>query len=138
MKIKTIFLSLIVVSSLLHTQDTKNFKDVSDKIKEIVKMKESNYNLEHYTYDPFSTAKPIMKSTKKFEVKKSSNSINLQTILNKRAFINNSWYSVGDLIKGYKIKSINKNSVTLSNTINNKILNIKPAKQLLKLSEEVK
>ncbi len=135
MKLSYLSLIPILFATSSYCSESKSIKEVSDRINSISVLKNENKKI-HNTYDPFKTAKPIIKSKKVVKDSYESDEINLQTILNKRAFINSRWYNTGEKIQGYKIEYINKNSITLSKNMTKKILAIKNKKSILKYTDE--
>lgn len=102
--------------------------DVESIIKKIENMEASNntYDKINYEiYNPFATAKPIVKKSTTSEIVMSRPfPIVLKTILNEKAFINNHWYSVGDVFREYKIQAIHKSLVVLAKESELKIINM--------------
>ena len=85
---------------------------ISKKIDVIKNSTKITAKLDYDIYDPFATAKPILKHKKKKKTVK-KRKIHIKTILNNRVFINRRWYNVGEIIYGYKIKSINSNYIVV-------------------------
>jgi len=138
MKIIYMFLIIIVYTTSSYCVEPKNIIEVSDRINNISILKDKNTNNKiNKTYDPFKIAKPIIKTGNALTTSYKSDQINLQTILNKRAFINSRWYNTGDKIQGYKIDFISKNSVVLSKGLSKKIIKIKHSKSIIKYTDIV-
>ncbi len=60
-------------------------------------------------YDPFRRGDEVVK--KVISRKNIDNTFFVTSILNGKVFVNSAWYSVGDLVNGYKIIQITQNSV---------------------------
>ena len=134
---KIILICFLIVLNI----DANSFdmKDITKKIEDI-EVSDNTYDKINYEiYDPFAVAKPIMKKNgvqKRTVV--SIPYIRLQTVLNARVFMNNSWYDVGDKIQGYKVKSIHKNFVVLAQKSVLKIIKIdktQDSKMIIKTKE---
>jgi len=64
---------------------------------------------------------------------KTSQIIKIKAIFNKKVYINNSWYKIGDTVDGYKIIKIIDNKIVLKK--NNKLLILSPKSQLIKVTK---
>ncbi|GAB6045832.1 hypothetical protein JCM11957_14300 [Caminibacter profundus] len=64
---------------------------------------------------------------------KTSQIIKIKAIFNKKVYINNSWYKIGDTVNGYKIIKIIDNKIVLKK--NNKLLILSPKSQLIKVTK---
>jgi len=95
--------------------------------------------LDYNVYDPFATAKPILKQKKYNKAKKHyKKSIKLQTILNNRVLIKNRWYGVGDSISGYKIVKIEqKKGILLYKDGKSKQVFFKKKKDFIHITKEI-
>lgn len=135
---KTIYILLITLlyTSSSYCIESKNIIEVSERINSISLLKNNNgHNKFNKTYDPFKIAKPIIKTDNVVRTSYKSDQINLQTILNERAFINSRWYNTGEKIQDYKIDFISKNSVVLSKGLSKKIIKIKNTKSIIKYTD---
>jgi len=119
---------------------TKDF-DVEKIATQVEKIKTSNKlspTLKYRVYDPFAKAKPILKEKQKNVMHKIRyRAIYPQTILNNEVFIEKKWYSVGDVIRGYEIKNINKRSILLYKDNVYKKVYLKSSKNIVKIEERI-
>ncbi len=114
-------------------------KKIAAQVKNIKTSNKLSPELKYQVYDPFASAKPILREkNKKVIHKKRYKSIIPQTILNSKVFIEKKWYSIGDVFRGYKIKNIKKRSVLFyKNGIYKKIY-LKSSKSIVKIEERIK
>jgi hypothetical protein len=135
MKYFIIYIFLFV--SVLFSKDF----DIEKVVAQVNSIKESNQlspNLEYKVYDPFATAKPILKEKKRKGIHKTKvRRIIPQTILNGEVFIDKKWYAIGDVIRGYKIKNINKRSISLYKNGLYKKVYLKSSKNVVKIEEKI-
>ncbi|MBT5934425.1 hypothetical protein [Sulfurimonas sp.] len=61
----------------------------------------------------------------KSKVKKVSKVISLTMVINKKAMINGKWYRSGDLVNGYRVKTISTKSVLLVKSKKQLLLSVK-------------
>lgn len=127
--------SLCILMPLILIASDVDVKELAQKI-EILKNEERvSQNLDYRVYDPFSQAKPILKS-KNFRVPKTTKKreIVLQTILNKRALIGGKWYSVGDRVQGELIESIQRDYIVIIRNNKRVKISFKQRKDILNLN----
>ena len=132
--IRTLFLFTIsflpLIASMIDVQK------IATRIDTISNSKISN-KVDYNVYDPFATAKPILK--KKTIVKRAEQkNIVLETILNNRVFIERKWYSTGSYIHGYKIKNISANGIIITKNHKTLLIPLNKNKNLLKIKENLK
>lgn len=122
---------LLLVASALSAIEITNIIQTMDKLNSSDKISSS---LDYDVYDPFATAKPILK-TKNIEVKELSTStpIVIQTILNDRVFISGEWYNAGDKIRDFKIKDIKSDRIELVKNRTIKVITIDAIESILKM-----
>jgi len=119
--------------------------DIEDIIKSIQKINSDKAikipkSIKYDIYDPFSSAKPILNAENK-QQKKQTNELSpiiLQTTLNHRAFIDGKWYNKGEIVRGYKIQKISKDSVVLVKHSKIKVISIYSVKNILEMKEPKK
>jgi hypothetical protein len=135
MKYLTLF--IFFLSSSLFAGDFDVSKIV-EKVRNIKKSNQLSPILEYKVYDPFATAKPILKE-KKIKVihKPKEQSIIPQTILNGEVFIDKKWYATGDIIRGYKIKNIGTKSILLYKNGIYKKCSLKSSNNIVKFEEKI-
>jgi len=104
----TFFLPLLGFSSEI------DVKKIVKKIEMLQHNKNISSKIHYNVYDPFATAKPILKQKNNTPIKlHKDSSITIETILNNKVLIAGKWLSVGDKINGATIKSINKNNIII-------------------------
>ena len=59
----------------------------------------------------------------------------LGAIVNDKAFVNNKWLSVGDMIDGYELSEIEGNGITMTQDSRTIKVFLKKSKQIIKLNE---
>lgn len=99
---------------------------------------QTDKKLLHVKYSPFKV--DALKTT----ILSSTNSVNstpttqwiLKAILNKKAFINNAWYGVGETVGEYKLKNIYDNGIVLENGKITKTLKLDVSKMYLKVKDK--
>jgi len=91
------------------------------KIDSVQKTVQKSPTLDYKVYDPFATAKPILKQkSKTVKIVKNikAKPILIQTIFNHKVLINGHWYRVGDKVYGATIVTIaKKNIILLKNNV---------------------
>jgi hypothetical protein len=87
---------------------------ISKKIDAIENRPQISASIDYKVYDPFATAKPILKIKKTPKAVKKFKPIIIQTILNRKVLVGNRWYRRGESINGKLIKAINPNSILVS------------------------
>lgn len=113
---------LIFFSILLYAFDVES---ITKKIENMEASSNTYDKINYQIYNPFATAKPIVKKSVTSEIVMSRPfPIVLKTILNEKAFINDRWYSVGDVFREYKIQAILKSLVVLAKESELKIINM--------------
>ena len=115
--------------------------DVNKISKQIDRLKSSkrvSASLDYDVYDPFATAKPLLKQKQIKHRKHHKKVIRFQTILNDMVLIKNRWYRVGDKVYGYKITKIGRDSILISKK--GKIRRISGAKkkEFIQVTKEIK
>jgi len=115
--------------------EIKNIVNAIDKMNatpDIVK------TIQYKLYDPFSAAKPLLNKKYNYSngLKHPSQSIILQTTLNKRAFIGGKWYNKGDIVNGFRIRKIYTDSIVITKNSKMKIVRLKMVKNILKMKEQ--
>ena len=132
--IKIYFYLIFFAMSLFAIEIEGIIKSI-DKINSSVKIpKKVQYDL----YDPFSSAKPILntKNDLNNNIVSVKKPLILQTILNNRAFIDGKWYNEGDKVRHYYIKSINSDSLVLSQGKKIKTIRLTKIKNILNMKEQ--
>jgi hypothetical protein len=106
-------------------------------IDELLKNEEQK-SLEIPSYDPFKRAQPLL--NKKHTKRPSHRSVKTELIalMDKRAYINGRWYSLGQRLSEGKIIKIDASSVTLKKGNKIKILRLRQHKKLFSISEKDK
>lgn len=131
---RTIYALVLLGLNFAYAQDI-NIEELAKRIDNLESSTKLSKNLDYKVYDPFATAKPILKQSQIIK-KKYHQKILLQTILNDKVFIQNRWYTKGDAIQGYKIKQIFKNSVLLCKNNKCKKTYQKTSKNLLTIEDK--
>ena len=127
---------LLPIALFGYNMDVQKISKQMDRLKDYRKVV---LTLDYNVYDPFATAKPILKQKKYNKVKKHyKRSIKLQTILNNRVLIKNRWYGVGDSISGYKIIKIEeKKGILLYKDGKSKQVLFKKKKDFIHITKEI-
>lgn len=124
-----IILVLFMLEGFIYADDI-DVNLIAQKIDKILKSDKISSKLSYDVYDPFSNAKPIMMQ-EEITNTKTIQPMKLQTVLNSRAFIDGNWYDAKDKIKGYVIKSIDLNSVTLVKNGKNLVLKLEETEDIV-------
>lgn len=102
-------------------------------LEKLINFKSIKTNLD-LSYDPFKTAGKSTSFGSQFLDKDASDI--LKAILNDKAFINESWYSVGDILGGFRIVKITKDTVYLAKGNEYKNLKLTEFKQYVSVKEK--
>ncbi|MEA1982073.1 MAG: hypothetical protein U9N39_00900 [Campylobacterota bacterium] len=130
------YLLFFIFSSLPLFADVIDVQKIALKIDKVHSSKISS-TLDYRVYDPFATAKPILK--KKTIIKRVRHkSIVIETILNNRAFIEKKWYSVGDTIYGQKIKNVRRDGIVILKNYKKTFIPLKKNTNIIKIKENIK
>lgn len=130
-------IKLISLSILFPLLSLASSVDVGLIVKKIEKLKSVNSMSEKLTYkvyDPFSHAKPILKS-KIYRVPQTQKSIRLQTILNNKVLIDGKWYRVGNSVQGALIKAINRDNIIILRNGKRVKVSFEQRKAIIKLKQ---
>lgn len=132
------YLTLFFLLSTLLFAEEFDVSKVVEQVKSIKNLSKLSPNLDYRVYDPFATAKPILKEKKhKVWYKTTNKSIKIETILNDKVFIEKKWYATGDFIRGYKIKNIAKGNILLYKNGVYKKIYLKSSKNIVKIEEKI-
>jgi len=130
-----IIFTFLICSTMLNALDF-NIDKIVKKIDKVKNNIEKTYDLDYNVYDPFATAKPLLRHKSRATKKKRRvRPIVIQTILNHKVFINRHWYRVGDFVQGVKIKAINNKNIVVLKNNRKKTIYIKPKKNFLQIKE---
>lgn len=132
---------LLLISSALFSNGV-DVKKIAKKIGLLKNHIRISKEIDYKVYDPFAKAKPILlkKITKDTKVvkRKRKRPIIIQTILNKKAFINNRWFGVGDRVFGYLIKSIKRDAIFILKNHKWVKISMKKRKNIVTVKEIIK
>lgn len=112
-------------------------QDVSSMIDKLAEYKIEKRAL-RITYSPFAvdaTKQEAQSSLLGDAVSVTFNGPVLKAVLNKKAFVDNAWYGVGEKIGKYKIKSIYESGIVLEDGKITKTLMLDIAKKYLKVKD---
>ena len=127
---------IIFLPIMLFARDI-DIEKISKQMDRLKSSKKIVSTLDYNVYDPFATAKPILKQKKAKKQKKYHRIIKLQTVLNGRVLIKNKWYSVGDKVYGYKIVKIDQNGISLYKNKKTKKVLFKKRKDFVHITKEI-
>ncbi len=115
-----------------------SFKQIETKINILKNRKDINFKDIDVPYDPFFKTKKILSLKKKRAPNTTPHKVRLVllSVLNKRAFINNRWYKVGDRVYGFEVVKIYINRVVLKKNQKKMILNIRQKRKILNIVEK--
>ncbi len=132
---KLFFVSLVILVSLVNAQSV-DIEKISQKIDSIIMSDKISAKIDYQVYDPFRSSKRVVhRDSVGLSKKETKKTMAIQTILNSKAFIYDEWYGIGDKVQGYKIKSINQDSVTLVKNSKTSILKVQNSKNIIKMKE---
>ena len=117
-----------------HSVDIQQISKQLDRLKN---HKKSISVIDYDIYDPFATAKPLLKQIKYKRKKRKKTTIKLQTILNDKVLIKNRWYKVGDKVYGYKITQVGKNSIVVFKNRKRKIIFFEKKKDFIHITKGI-
>ncbi len=115
--------------------------DLAIKLQKLISNK-SEKKVEILKYDPFFTKKDIGrvydKKTSSLKRKKIARKIDMKlvAILDNQAFIDDRWVAKNDIIYGYRVKKILKDSIVLIKKRKKVILRFKKGRKILKIREK--
>lgn len=142
-KITHIFIVLIATSSFLFGEQNKQISDMIQHYDQLFNSLDktrkglSDEQL-RMSVDPFISIKNTPIANKKdmptLEQVKPEPEYALYAILNNRVKINDSWYSIGDEIKEYKLVAISNNSAKLAKNNETLTLNLKKGNENVVIS----
>lgn len=128
---------LIIASFSMLFADTMDIKKIVQKIETVKNFKIPD-GVPYKVYDPFESAKPILKRSSHpsyHHVKRGA--IVIETILNHRAFIRGAWYKRGDFIYGAKILQVSQHGVVVEKGSVKRFIPLKKGKNFIKIKEYI-
>ncbi len=131
---KVVFICLFSICVILSAKNIE-INDISEKIAKINSSVKKNQKLDYKVYDPFATAKPILKIKKIVKKSKIYHPITVEAILNNKAFIENKWYSVKDKIRGFKIISIKKDGIMIVKNNKKSLIKLRGVGNMIQIKE---
>lgn len=129
---KKILLSLFLCTILFgYDIDVQKITQKIEKLKNFKISKRLNYKV----YDPFATAKPILKKETIVRHIIARRAIVVETILNHKAFIDGSWHSSGGYIHGVKIIKVLHDGILVARGSKKVLIPLKKEKDIIKTKE---